>query len=1647
MNRPLFTVVDVKQNNGVDALVVAGPGTVMAPQGVPMGVVTTAHQSIFSSGTVISSRLRAQAPPFYPQQQPGSAHTTRPATYVSCPGPGRQHNAAGPATPLAHVPDTTRTHNADGNTTSIGTQHDNDGPAPAPHGGSVHNDLSDADINALCGTIKTKATVADALLFYNFRTGRASAQQMRQTLGDALDVSSTEWDQQRVLLAVHVRYHWLLGILMRGTTTRNVFLCVDSAPSPITRSDVRKIMRQLDTPVLFFHPFTQPKGSNQCGLFVFLNAMLAAADFEGYIEFLNTGRSLPVDLTSWRKYLTSIWPQVRTSDLPRLLRLADLPSDIMPHAKAVIETWTPQPAAPAPPRSRRNDPYAPNVIVTAGADGVPPPARHDRHIETADAARTPAPHADTIPPPRGHSDGPTAASIQEGNHTAPGPGPAPQRPATAGHTTTGDTRSPHFCFSAWAVPTRSDDGRRSSTQVARDRPAQAYPTTLRCPATSVITPANPPEPTPANPSEPPAARPQQRTPDPTRSSPRAQEHITTPTPAHRKRTADARTYIAGQGPGDAPADAAQAARAQRTLLQARALTQHEVRTKLRQLETGTMIRVVWRRGDHVDEWAGTLGSIAPERSTARAPTWKVTYFARPDGPLLADDDVSIVTEHGFLPTADGEEVLVIEQLDPRQQPAPAAPVDAPAPQPPDHADRDADEPTATRHIQQSSYARVPDGPPAAMDASVWERMPPPISPQQYHEAPITGAEFLGYEILNAAQAQARATDLVWAAATESVRHMALAEIRAIQEHVRQQGAAARDAPLDAVLVHYYQHAHHQKKWRYSTLSRHLGACVGALVNLSLYTKNGRGLNPTVWARFKAAMQTARRLSTAQGIREPKLATPETIRRAVDAAEDKGTAALTIALHMTAQRLGDLIHSKKEHWRFGPNCEITVKLMTGKTVASQGCHHIHTALKDERLFAILRDYILATKHAYIWPIATAYQRAQMTAKVRRALRAADPDLEVRSMRRSTLCIMAAAGASEQELLIWSRHKSIEMLRRYLYYELIPSRDHASMQRLAAEALFPAGQATPVRGAGPETRSFDGLVTCTADGDTEFAPRAPKPADARRGACDALPVHIGKQPGIEVPIDTAGVDAFARELPPHHPDRIAWLEDRENLRDANGRHAAMAWDGVLEVADLTRDDIDVLQRARLIRRVLPAERHRVRGTIRVFPKEERDKNRKRVIFWTRLFNDTYPAEAIAPNRGNSTRSIARQAILHAEGACHADYCAYFSSIPIEDDVSWHECFITEWGEVYRNVRCATGKRPHTSLATSMTRIIAHDGARPASVTFETATDGMRFAGPKDACIDAMWHAVQRSKAVNARMNDIDVHTATRETVAALWQTRDADWIGDVVDFRAKTIRCRDKHVQRLESFAAQVRSPGATHADVFRLWAMILYMADTLAMPLHEHRQMREYIRRAAQLLFAYPHLWERRCFERPPAELNRAVDICRRNAPTRVTPAPTIDAVLITDASAVGWAAILVHRDRAGLATLEHIQRQWDPNTLAAYDMGQSTKAEPEALARAAEWARLRRPRAALVAATDHHGMVDAYARGYAPSPMYDTRVARLAKTRVDTVVFTPGETNPSDRLSRFLTTEPSAEEQAAAIAIADAYLGRQMGRNYRLQPA
>jgi hypothetical protein len=617
-------------------------------------------------------------------------------------------------------------------------------------------------------------------------------------------------------------------------------------------------------------------------------------------------------------------------------------------------------------------------------------------------------------------------------------------------------------------------------------------------------------------------------------------------------------------------------------------------------------------------------------------------------------------------------------------------------------------------------------------------------------------------------------------------------------------------------------------------------------------------------------------------------------------------------------------------------------------------------------------------------------------------------------------MAAAGASDPELLKWSRHTTKEALQRYLYDEKIPQAEHQFMQRLASSALLPVDPPI-VHGGGSSdiTSVSEGLIQLLPDGSTAIShERAPKPPPVPVAEC--LPLYV--LPEAKTPASIQQLNSMASHASADIRD--AWFHDAKTLSNRDGRYSAIPFDGILHEAALPEEG--VLRQAALgiITEVPNCEAHKIKGSVRAFAVQEPHKARSRCITHTVAFNDFYPKADVAPNRGNALQSDALADVLGSDGAILIDFKCFFDFFPQEDDVSFYECF-SAYGRVYRRMRLAMGKRSATSVATSATKVLlAFD--RPASVKVRFATDSARFAGRFRECVPVAYQFAKRAHQAGFHSSDVNLATCTESDIAALWRTSEADFLGQVIDFGRKTVHCRPRHVTRLHDFVTAALRPAATFRDQVRLWSMCLFMMRTLGVPKTAFYPSRAYFSHVGRRLAKTPTLWRRAADSPLPTEVLRAVDICVRNSPARIIPAPVVDCVSIVDSCAIGYASITVRLSVEGVLDVALLQKRWDVSTRCALDITHSTNSEPEGIARVVE--RIGSP--AHLVFSDHDGFVEAFAAGSSLSPVYNSRLRRCCRAGLVGIVFTPGDKMLADAYSRFTKTMLSPEDALAARAVA-----------------
>lgn len=128
--------------------------------------------------------------------------------------------------------------------------------------------------------------------------------------------------------------------------------------------------------------------------------------------------------------------------------------------------------------------------------------------------------------------------------------------------------------------------------------------------------------------------------------------------------------------------------------------------------------------------------------------------------------------------------------------------------------------------------------------------------------------------------------------------------------------------------------------------------------------------------------------------------------------------------ITASRPLDATYLHSLDMTHGNNGQVSIKFLKGKGVNLRGPYTVHTALPDR--WARHKHWIL-----HFEGVVVPEQRLQVVQRMTLAqLRITNPKLEARSIRRGSAQSLAATGASDDTLMMFTGHTSVATLHRYL-----------------------------------------------------------------------------------------------------------------------------------------------------------------------------------------------------------------------------------------------------------------------------------------------------------------------------------------------------------------------------------------------------------------------------------------------------------------------------------------------------------------------------------------------------------------------------------------------------------------------------------------
>jgi integrase len=214
----------------------------------------------------------------------------------------------------------------------------------------------------------------------------------------------------------------------------------------------------------------------------------------------------------------------------------------------------------------------------------------------------------------------------------------------------------------------------------------------------------------------------------------------------------------------------------------------------------------------------------------------------------------------------------------------------------------------------------------------------------------------------------------------------------------------------------------ERKWAPSTAQHAAASLQGALRSLPLYIGGCSAvlLSGPEWNQY---LRYLRKQVAARIPDQPAPVPKETMVRTIgDVAVRPEVRAMIALAFYCCQRTSTVRRVKKAELQLGDDGVMKVRFGGGKTSHTRGAHSVYTTMPQDATRLIMS----------VWkgrkPLAGVKNK-----EVRSALRrAGGPKMECRGLRRGGIQYLESQGVSEEQLLKFSGHATVQMLRRYLNF---------------------------------------------------------------------------------------------------------------------------------------------------------------------------------------------------------------------------------------------------------------------------------------------------------------------------------------------------------------------------------------------------------------------------------------------------------------------------------------------------------------------------------------------------------------------------------------------------------------------------------------
>lgn len=239
--------------------------------------------------------------------------------------------------------------------------------------------------------------------------------------------------------------------------------------------------------------------------------------------------------------------------------------------------------------------------------------------------------------------------------------------------------------------------------------------------------------------------------------------------------------------------------------------------------------------------------------------------------------------------------------------------------------------------------------------------------------------------------------------------------------------------IDRAMEQYFLEMKSLKKWLPTTLVVKMATAHGALRLLPLYAEGELPVMMKESVTWMQAMKAAAKMAKQQPPKQPTAATWAEVKEALDKEPILSVRMAVLTTWLACGRGGDVLLLKpadvemtEKETPKGKVEGMAISFWKGKTVKTRGSYTVFTQRPPEQHLETFLSYQKGMKEeGYLF-------KGVKGSQIKDALRRANPKLEQRSLRRGAIQTLAQTGLTDEELLHYSGHTNVSMLRRYLNF---------------------------------------------------------------------------------------------------------------------------------------------------------------------------------------------------------------------------------------------------------------------------------------------------------------------------------------------------------------------------------------------------------------------------------------------------------------------------------------------------------------------------------------------------------------------------------------------------------------------------------------